>query len=51
MESLNIPRCACRGPCGAVSGKEPNPIPAGAHRPTDGRRRRKEMRIEHQRPP
>ena len=29
MERLNIPRCACRGPCGAVSGEEPTPARQG----------------------
>ena len=32
VTDLRALRCACRGPCGAVSGEEPTPISAGAHR-------------------
>ena len=44
METINIPRCACRGPCGAA-------IPARQGR-TDrtAETRRKETRIEHPSP-
>ena len=50
MERLHIPRCACRGPCGAGSGEEPTPSRQGRIDRTT-RRRRKETRIEHPRPP